>query len=477
MSVLILGESDDGCISRVPLVPGEVPVVLTAAVAAHTRLTDHLAEQIGLRLAGSADGVRLIPLGVFDPVLSPAEIAEELADQLGVPVTVPLDMPVLHGDGTPKDVEWITADPDGRVSPAPGWGLPAAPGSHVRVPGGTLPLVLPGGEPRRVVTVHRPPAMTRQPVANGPVGRTPFGGLVALDGFRDVTTGRDLGIGFPVLPRTADEPGPVPVDPSFAALAAPGGHTAMPPPLDLALPPQQEKTRPLPAAPPEAPAAPAPEVRTVPAAPDGAELEPDDLTALRRILATGYDGHARVVARLLSTEPGLRIAALTAPGLSAGLIAVRAYCTGERDTINGYLRGAPAAAADPAVLARGVAYGIRRLPAVFGVTYRVAEPPAGPVQPGMRFLEPGFLDVTLTSAGAVPFEWVIWTASARRTGGLDGTGAVFPAGTTFEVLAAPEQNRLYLAECGPATQDRGQLLQRLRALAGGAGRPAARRHR
>ncbi|MEU7976903.1 hypothetical protein AB0B63_00030 [Micromonospora sp. NPDC049081] len=228
---------------------------------------------------------------------------------------------------------------------------------------------------------------------------------------------------------------------------------------------------------------------------DGSAPTAGDRTALRRILAGRYDSYTQVVTRTLAEEPGLRVAAVSAPDLPAGLVAVRAYCVGERETVNAVLRGDAMPADDAAVLARWVGYGLRRLPVVFGPVFRAAAvAPPGGYPPGTLLVEPAFLDVDPTPA-SVPdagVQFVIWSVGARRLGGLGtaGTGArttsagvhtgprtegtaVFPAGTCFQVLADEpvgdrELRQVFLRElpAGRPTPGGEQTLQRLRAVAG-----------
>ncbi|WP_431973556.1 hypothetical protein [Micromonospora haikouensis] len=238
----------------------------------------------------------------------------------------------------------------------------------------------------------------------------------------------------------------------------------------------------------------------VPWRPDGRTPPAGDRAALRRILAGRYDSHTQVVTRTLAEEPGLRVAATGAPDLPAGLVAVRAYCAGERETVNAALREGtdPDPAADPVLLARWIAYGLRRLPAVFGPVFRTASAlPESGYRPGALLVEPAFLDVDPVPSVAPDggAELVIWSTGARRLGGLAVAGAaprggpagtraapradgasgpaVFPAGTCFEVLALEpsgvrDSPRVFLRELPPGRAASGgeQTLVRLRAAAG-----------
>ena len=176
---------------------------------------------------------------------------------------------------------------------------------------------------------------------------------------------------------------------------------------------------------------------------DGAELPAGDRAALRRVLNGRYDAHARVVARTLAEEPGLRSTHGTPADLVAGLVALRAYCTEEREVINQMLRSGGGSMADErvAVLARCAAYGLRQLPAVFGPVFLATATAPGlavDYQPGDELIEPGFVDVdTVPQAPQEPaVEIAIWSVSARRLDSLGGDrSALFPPGSRFAVLA------------------------------------------
>jgi YD repeat-containing protein len=181
--------------------------------------------------------------------------------------------------------------------------------------------------------------------------------------------------------------------------------------------------------------------------------EPDDeaLTAdrnaLRQVLGVRYDSHARIVTRTLSERPGMRAGAGTTAGISAGLVAVRAYLLDSRDDVNAVLRGAKAHRDDDHVplLARTARYGLQRLPAVFGPVFGTlpgARATAALYQPGEELVEPAFLDVGLTPAatGVAEVEFAIWSVSAHRLAGIgtDDNAALFPPGSRFAVLAVDQ---------------------------------------
>ncbi|GIF25611.1 hypothetical protein BJ973_003889 [Actinoplanes tereljensis] len=197
----------------------------------------------------------------------------------------------------------------------------------------------------------------------------------------------------------------------------------------------------------------------------------DDRPRLRTVLSGRYDTHARVVVRTLAEQPGLR-AASDSVELVAGLVALRAYCAGEREQVNKALRTGRGAD-DAAVVARGAAYGLKAMPAVLGPVYRTgrltAEQTAA-YRTGAELVEPGFLDVHLSagkpSAGCT--EFVIWSVSARRLGKLGGDepAALFPPATRFVVLGVDE-GRVLLCDTGPGRPGTDRVLARLQAVAAG----------
>ncbi|MET7394099.1 hypothetical protein ABZS66_11450 [Dactylosporangium sp. NPDC005572] len=224
-------------------------------------------------------------------------------------------------------------------------------------------------------------------------------------------------------------------------------------------------------------------VRQAPLWISSAEWEMPDRTRLRHVLNGRYDAYARVIGRTLAEQPGMRSAEATAD-LVAGLVAVSAYQDGDRDGINRTLRtGGVLRAPDEdraRTFARGVAYGLQRLPTVLGrvhATSRAALSVVDHYRVGDEIIEPAFLDVdtvpTRSPDGSV--EFVIWSASARRldrAGAGDLHGALFPAGTRFAVLAVDGDDgaagpvRILLQDqtgSGGARQPGGRLLERLRA--------------
>jgi hypothetical protein len=179
-----------------------------------------------------------------------------------------------------------------------------------------------------------------------------------------------------------------------------------------------------------------------------------------------------VVIRTLAEEPGLRGAATEAE-LVAGLVALRAYCAGDRPAINRALRTGENADR-PAVIARGAAFGMRCLPAVLGPVFRPARltpEQLAAYRPGQDLIEPGFLDVDLLPTAAIDdtAEFAIWSVSARRLGKLGGSdipaAALFPPGTRLTVLAVDDAGakpRILLADSAAGTKRADRILARLR---------------
>ncbi|PYC66806.1 hypothetical protein C7C45_23165 [Micromonospora arborensis] len=212
-----------------------------------------------------------------------------------------------------------------------------------------------------------------------------------------------------------------------------------------------------------------------------------DRTGLRNALSGRYDAHARVVARTLAQSPGLRAAAGAFTELTTGLVAIRAYCDGERELMNQVLRGGgPDSDVDRAsVVACCAAYGLRRLPSVLGPVFRAGLADVRLVdgyRAGDVLIEPAFVDVDL---GPAPVDenhvrFAIWSVSAHRLDGLDGAqraSAIFPPGSRFQVLAVDEQttdepSRVFLRDLAGSYQggrdSADRILSQLRAADRGA---------
>lgn len=166
---------------------------------------------------------------------------------------------------------------------------------------------------------------------------------------------------------------------------------------------------------------------------------------LRRLLDGRYDTHFEAVALALSEDPHIRDHSVPAgdrPTPTSGLVAVRAYCAGERMSVNQALRtdgDSPSGAT--AVLASFTTSGLQRLPVVYGPVFTAARTSAPPdrYQPGEVLVEPAFVDVDLSRRGYqdMTVEYLIWSLSARRLGAISAgepaTG-LFPAGSRFQVL-------------------------------------------
>ncbi|MEV4757849.1 hypothetical protein AB0J86_22415 [Micromonospora sp. NPDC049559] len=349
--------------------------------------------------------------------------------------------------------------------PAAGWGdrppVPAPPSASGGAADGP-PTAAPA-RPRSGQPEETPGQPGEVPTAVGP-GWQPGPSLTAAA----------LGPSAPIVgsdvPRASDTPG--------ADGASASGTTASGPADKPPAPPTGTEPA---GRPSESTAPPAPAPRWLTAA--GLDSPVADRTALRQALGGRYDAYARVVARTLAQSPGLRTVAGASGELTAGLVAVRAYCDGERDRLNEFLRGGgpETAAAGLTLVARAAAYGLRRLPSVLGPVFRAGpDDPrlAGGYRPGDVLVEPAFVDVDLTAgANAAPAgtRLLIWSVSARRLDGLDGgTGAsaVFPPGSRFQVLAVDDgapgrEVRVLLrdlaasARGGPDSAER--VLQRLRA--------------
>ena len=156
------------------------------------------------------------------------------------------------------------------------------------------------------------------------------------------------------------------------------------------------------------------------------------------------DAHARVASRTLAEEPGLR-ATGSAADLVADLVALIAYHAEERDAVNTALRTGrgEGLAGREALVARGAAQALRRLPAVLGPVFAAGrDTPVviGGYRAGAELVEPAFVDVAVAGSRApgATVEFVIWSVSARRLDRIGSDGAltaVFPPGSRFAVLA------------------------------------------
>ncbi|WP_285680323.1 hypothetical protein [Actinoplanes sp. NBRC 103695] len=201
-----------------------------------------------------------------------------------------------------------------------------------------------------------------------------------------------------------------------------------------------------------------------------------DRGAVRQALNGRYDAHARIVARRLSEDPGLRAVAGSSADITAGLVAVRAYLLEERDTVNRVLRGDEvddAGREQAGILARTATYGLHRLPSVFGPVFHATAAGSAAVsgyRPGDELVEPAFLDVDLTPPAPGPetsVEIAIWSVSARRVGGLEvgDAAALFPPGSRFAVLAVDRSDeappRVLLRDLSAVRRGGGDDLDRI----------------
>lgn len=229
---------------------------------------------------------------------------------------------------------------------------------------------------------------------------------------------------------------------------------------------------------------PAPAVPDVPASPAAAvdarpvariplmdlatEPAPTDRNALRDLLGGQYDVHARTVTRILSEQPGLRVAGrYQQQDMAAALVALRAYCAGGRDRVNATLRRAadPVTATEVHVLAWWATLALRNLPTVLGPVFRLGFSDPAPLavyRAGVPLVEPAFVDagaVRPVAPDGATVEYVIWARSARRLdplrlaaprGGHRSGLALFAPATRFRVLAVEkidrEPTRVYLRE-------------------------------
>jgi hypothetical protein len=162
-----------------------------------------------------------------------------------------------------------------------------------------------------------------------------------------------------------------------------------------------------------------------------------------------------VVARLLARQPGLRAIAVassspesTSPESTisvdpvAGLVALRAYLTGDEPEVDDVLRSGPRPGKSS--VAASIVSGLARLPTLSGPVYRGAAPDAiAPerCRPGTVVAEPAFVQAASSARAffGTDAEYVIWSRTGRRVTMLEpGSGradVVFEPGTRFAVVA------------------------------------------
>ena len=243
------------------------------------------------------------------------------------------------------------------------------------------------------------------------------------------------------------------------------GDTLPPSPVAAARPPRGSRA-PRPAAAARVAATPASST-TVPLWVTAAPCDVDDQSRLRQVLDDRYDVHAQAVGDALAEVPGLRDLP-SAPATVIGLVAVRAYCAGDRGAVNQALRGLgdPRHVAAATTIASCAAHGLLRLPVVFGPVFatNTTHVSAGAYDLGSQVVEPGFVDVSLSpnDRPGPGLDYLIWSVSARRLVGIasgDQATALFTAGSRFLVLdidVDPERPRVMLLDLAapPGATDR-----------------------
>ncbi|MFG1610228.1 hypothetical protein [Actinoplanes sp. NPDC049265] len=395
--------------------------------------------------------VLLVPSGTSISALALTLLIESVVDAL--------DRPILAGDtGTRLTPAGIALGRFRRLHPRPGRSA-----RRVDDIGPVLPAPRAGLAPPAPLVLATPPVRPAAPPPDGAV--TPPSSVAPAPAVAPVTAPRpaatmarpaetSAAASPPATGAPSEPPAtkPVAVDGAVAELCAPGRPVRHFPVLAGPINPSAATADPAPGQTPDpAGPPPAPVIAGVSEATEATATArwlteaTADRAAVRQVLNGRYDAHARIVARRLSEDPGLRAVAGSAAGLTAGLVAVRAYLLEERDTVNRVLRGHGAedehTRAD--VIARTAVYGLHRLPPVFGPVFHAAAATsvaASGYRAGDELIEPAFLDVDLVPAEAgedATVEMAIWSVSARRVGGLEagGTTALFPPGSRFAVLA------------------------------------------
>ncbi|MFE0422882.1 hypothetical protein [Streptomyces sp. NPDC058953] len=205
-------------------------------------------------------------------------------------------------------------------------------------------------------------------------------------------------------------------------------------------------------------------------------------SAFRELAADVWEEHSGAVAQALIKLPALRGSG--DEGASVDLIAVRLYLSSGPDDPFG-ARALAAGTDRLRPYAACLASGLRRLPALRGTLVRAVPQPGIPrdVVPGAVLSCDVPLDVAPVGRPGAPLppdvlvRYVIRSVTARRTSVLapEGDGALFPAGSTFTVLARRERGgglpaRVLLAEAppgGPAREPSPEALEKLDAAARG----------
>ncbi|MGW4757700.1 hypothetical protein [Streptomyces chartreusis] len=191
----------------------------------------------------------------------------------------------------------------------------------------------------------------------------------------------------------------------------------------------------------------------------GHRSTPEERSLLREGLRHRYDVHARAVARILATNPGLRPASTPEQGTDmCDLVAIRALLDGDAPTAASEQAAADLAAA----WASCVASGLRRLPSYRGAVCLAGTLPGADPQalvPGQVVDTAHFLRTSRSVAtGAEGVMTVLWSATGRRVGTLfperTEEDIIFPGNCTFRVVGVePEGSgtprRVLLREMRP----------------------------
>ncbi|RIV31601.1 hypothetical protein D2L64_25595 [Micromonospora radicis] len=508
-------------LQRLPADPQRQVVLVTAAAGLAGGFPDALA----IVCAGSPKPVRLVMLGVFPSTATNVDALRYLVQLLGVPVTAPVT-PVVPG--VEPGPYWLTSRPGQPEQYESRWPWPTSP--DPASPPAPAGIALPDSVEPAQRTVKLPLLAAREVSAERTVllarpGAPPAPPVPAVPPAPPVPAVPPVspGVAVPPAPPAPVVPSvpPVPVSATLRALLRPRNwpHAgawierpavpvppAMPDPPGQDAPHQQLSAPPAPAsavpvtaemspdvAEPEAlhqPVGPLPPAtdpagagaaaRRTPVWIDNRSWREEDRAVLRTTLNGRYDAHVRVVTKTLAEEPGLR-AAGASPDLVAGLVALRAYCADDRNEVNRFLRTG-AGEERAAVVARGVAYGLRYLPTVLGPVFRpgrIGVETLAAYRPGRVLAEPGLLDVRIppTTVADATVQFVIWSVSARRLGRLDVDGtsaALFPPASRFAVLAVDHSNdpadvpRVLLCDIAGAAEGRPaanseRMLNRMRA--------------
>ncbi len=204
----------------------------------------------------------------------------------------------------------------------------------------------------------------------------------------------------------------------------------------------------------------------------------EERQAFRRSLGWRHDAAARGVARLLAERPGLRGTGPVDEALLTDLAAVRVFAAGDQaDFIEAVRAGGREGERAYAVC---VASGLRRLPALQGVTVR-----GGPVDPGaLDAYRPGeelAEEAPLVAIDAIDarvpggVEVLIWSSTARRLDGLadepEAPEVAFLPGTVFRVLAVDPPPNAPVAAALPSAARNAPRVRRVLLAEVPSGRP------